>query len=404
MTFRHATEWVTGRITDRVEQTGGGVLDAADAAARKGIDGLQPFLNHRLLDVSGTAITVAGLLAAVLVLVVALFVSALLRRALNRYGERQAGVSHAALYTLSRVLHYILITVGVLLALEFAGIPVAKFTVFAGALGVGLGFGLQAIFNNFVSGLILLFDKSLKVGDFVELESGVHGEVRAILIRATRIVTNDNIDILVPNSEFVSGRVVNWTHRDVSRRMRVPFGVAYGTDKELVKKAALEAAAEVPFTLEQEGPRRPQVWLVGFGDSSLDFELVIWLTAEATKRPSAVKAAYLWALESALAKYAIEIPFPQRDLHVRSLFGRHGDAALAAFHHDERRMRASADDRDEPQLERHERAVLASNDATRDVQQAVSEEAGSDGNDLNGDEPDGDRPDGDETNKDARGT
>ena len=201
----------------------------------------------------------------------------------------------------------------------------ARFTVFAGALGVGLGFGLQAIFNNFVSGLIILFDRTLKVGDFVELASGVHGTVRDIYIRATRITTNDNIDIVVPNSEFVSGRVVNWTLREVSRRLKVPFGVAYGSDKELVKKAALEAAAEVPFTLTQEGDRKPQVWLTGFGDSSLNFALVVWLTAEATKRPGAVTAAYNWALESALARYGIEIPFPQRDLHVRSWFGATGE-------------------------------------------------------------------------------
>src|SRR5690606_8387452 len=130
-----------------------------------------------------------------------------------------------------------------------------QFTVFAGAIGVGVGFGLQAIFSNFISGIILLFDRSLKVGDFVELEGDIRGTVRAINIRATRITTNDNIDVLVPNSEFVSKRVVNWTHGSVNRRIRVRFPVAYGVDKELVKKAALEAAARVPFTLALDGER-----------------------------------------------------------------------------------------------------------------------------------------------------
>src|SRR3970282_2769267 len=109
-------------------------------------------------------------------------------------------------YAFARLWHYLLLALRVLRALELAGIPLGKFALFAGALGVGLGFGLQAIFSNFISGLILLVDKSLKVGDFVELASGVHGEVREITIRATTVVTNDNIDILVPNSEFVSGR------------------------------------------------------------------------------------------------------------------------------------------------------------------------------------------------------
>ncbi len=359
-----------------LQRAGDSVLDAADEAARRGVDGLQPFLDHTLLQFSGVNVTVGGVLAAIIAVLLTIFLSALLRRALNRYGERQPNANRAAIYTLSRVVHYAFIGIGLLLALEFIGIPVAKFTVFAGAIGVGLGFGLQAIFNNFISGLILLFDRSLKVGDFVELESGVHGEVHSIQIRATRIVTNDNIDILVPNSEFVSGRVVNWTYRDVSRRIRVPFGVAYGTDKELVKKAALEAAAEVPFTLALEGARKPQVWLVEFGDSSLNFELVTWLTAEATKRPATVKAAYLWALETALSTHGIEIPFPQRDLHVRSMFGQQGDAALSAFRRNPPDADVPVEAPGAPSLAHEEKQALSSNDATLDVQQGGAELAG----------------------------
>lgn len=354
-----------------------GVREAADAAAERGLDTVASVLDFRLLHLADLNITVGGLVAAALVILAAWFASKLLQRALTRWGDSHRNVNRASLYLLSRVLHYVVIAIAVVFALEAIGIPIGKFTVFAGALGVGLGFGLQAIFNNFISGLILLFDRSLKVGDFVELESGVHGEVRDIKIRATTIVTNDNIDILVPNSEFVSGRVVNWTYREVSRRQRVPFGVAYGTDKELVKKAALEAAAEVPFTLELDGPRRPQVWLVEFGDSSLNFELVVWLNAEATKRPSAVKAAYLWALDNALCKYGIEIPFPQRDLNIRSLFGQEGDDGLAAW-----RGRRTAPARAVPHvaeaapdatLERGEREKLASNDAQLDVQLELPE-------------------------------
>ncbi len=224
-------------------------------------------------------------------MVLALFVLAIvvIKCLMHRYAERHDNVNQSSLYTVERLTQYLLLTIGVLWALNVAGVPMAKMAVFAGALGVGLGFGLQAIFNNFVSGLILLFERSLKVDDFVELDSGVHGTVRDIHIRATRITTNDDIDILVPNSEFVNGRVVNWTLNEKSRRIKVPFGVAYGTDKDTVKKAALEAAGEVPFTLTKEGPRAPQVWLTGFGDSSLDYKLVVWLTAEATRRPGAVR-------------------------------------------------------------------------------------------------------------------
>lgn len=342
----------------------------ANRAVRTGREDLASLLNRELFNVSGLGLTVGELIAAILVLVVTWVLVWLLKALLGRYANRHPQTNKASLYTLSRVIQYVLFALGAWLALEVAGVPVGKLGLLAGGLGVGLGFGLQSIFSNFVSGLILLFDKSLKVGDFVELESGVHGEVRDIHIRATAIVTNDNIDILVPNSEFVSGRVVNWTHREVSRRQRIPFGVAYGTDKEVVKQAALEAAAEVPFTLALDGKRKPQVWLTEFGDSSLNFELVVWLTADATKRPSAVKAAYNWALHSALQKYDIEIPFPQQDLHVRSLFGLDGKAALRAL-----KLDAAASDADSNP---HNKQAPARNDAVDDVHRAIREDAEAD--------------------------
>jgi small-conductance mechanosensitive channel len=323
------------------------------------------------LEVGPVSFSVGGLIAAVLTLLLVWLLSRAMRRAFVRHAGQREVRSRAAIYTLSRIATYAIYTVGALLALSFLGIPTSRFAVLAGALGVGLGFGLQAIFSNFISGIILLFDRSLRVGDFVELESGLHGEVREISIRSTLISTNDNVDILVPNSEFVTGRVVNWTHGDGSRRMRIPFAVAYGSDKELVKKAALEAAA-VPFTLELEGPRRPQVWLVGFGENSLDFELVVWLTPAATKRPSAVRAGYLWGLETVLREHGLEFPFPQRDLNVRTLFGLQGEAALAALQGRPPRARGEEVG---AELAGRDRERLARNDALEEVERAEREEA-----------------------------
>ncbi len=215
-----------------------------------------------------------------------------------------------------QLVRIVMIGTAIVVALSTIGIDLTTFAVFTGALGVGIGFGLQSIFSNFVAGIIIILEKTLKVGDFVDLESGIRGEVQEINVRSTLIRNNDNIDMLVPNSEFINNRVINWTMRDASRRMHVPVGVAYGTNKDLVKKAMLEAAAKVEFTLKGVPGRKPDVWLVNFGDSSLDFELVVWLTDEATKRPARVHAAYCWEIETALAKYGITIPFPQRDLHV----------------------------------------------------------------------------------------
>ena len=361
---------------ERLGQAGDRVLETAD----EGLGHARGGLDYELIPFEGFNLTVGELLAAVLALVAVWFVSVLARRSLARYGGR-TGANAASLYTVSRVLHYVLLTVGVLLALELAGIPVGKFTVFAGALGVGLAFGLQAIFNNFVSGLILLFDKSLKVGDFVELDAELRGTVRDINIRATRITTNDNIDILVPNSEFVSGRVVNWTHRETRRRLRVHFTVAYGVDKELVKKAALEAASRVPFTRAMEGDDRPQVWLVGFGDSAVEFILAVWLTEEAARRNAAIKAAYLWELDTSLKEHGIEIPYPQRDLHLRSAFGLEGEDALDWLRGARGRdatappRPAKSDEAPESALSERERAELSGNDAQEDAQREIEREA-----------------------------
>lgn len=348
------------------------VRDAAGAAVNRGWDDLGPVLDFHLLRTSGMDVTVGGLIAAVLVIGLTWLVSALVRRAVNRFGDRHQGVNRAALYAVSRLIHYVLMLAGILLAMDFAGISLGKFALFASAVGVGLGFGLQAIFGNFIAGLVLLFDRSLKVGDFVELDNDTRGTVHAINIRATRIITNDNIGVLVPNSEFVNGRVVNWTHRSVNRRIRVPFRVAFGVDKELVKKAALEAAARVPFTLATEGEQRPQVWLVAYGESGVEFLLVVWLTGAAARRNVAIQAAYLWELDSALKEHGIEVPVPQRDLRVRSAFGLEGERAMQRLLHER-----PGPDPVVPAagtVAPAERRALSGNDASEDTQRQIAED------------------------------
>lgn len=291
---------------------------SAAAAAGNTWHTFSGWLTEPIFDIGDVPVTSIGLIRLVFIITVAWWISKLGQKALTRIAKFRPNVNHAALYTLNRMVHYLLLTIGFLVGLSSIGIDLSKFALFASALGVGVGFGLQTLISNFVAGLMLLFEKTLKVGDFIELESGISGEVREINIRSTLITTNDNIDIVVPNSVFVNGHVMNWTMRDVYRRIHVPFGVAYGSDKELVRKAALEAASTVQHTLAGDDKRKAQVWLTAFGDSSLNFELIVWLTSEAVKRPGAVQADYLWAIETALSKYKIEIPFPQRDLHVRS--------------------------------------------------------------------------------------
>ncbi|MEB4592221.1 mechanosensitive ion channel domain-containing protein [Candidatus Thiothrix sp. Deng01] len=292
------------------------VADTAGNVVQLSLDSL-----HRpLFEINETPITVISILRFLVILLLAWIVSTILRGMLRRVARSQGEEYTGSLFVVRRVLHYAIVILGFMIGLSSIGIDVSKFALIATALSIGIGFGLQNIINNFVSGIIMLFEKSLKIGDFVELESGARGGVREMRVRSTVIATNDNISIVVPNSEFVSGRVVNWTMREAYRRIRVPFGVAYGTDKELVRKAVLEAAERVPYTL-QHPTRAPQVWLVGFGDSALNFELVVWLTPDAVKRPSFVHACYCWEIDTSLSQYGIEIPFPQRDLHIRTTVG-----------------------------------------------------------------------------------
>ena len=214
-------------------------------------------------------------------------------------------------------MRYLIWIVGSFVALNSIGLDLTTVALMGSALAVGLGFGLQNIFANFVGGVVILAERILKVGDFVELESGVRGNVKEIAMRYKRITTNDATDILVPNAEFTDGRVINWTYDSVFRRMRVPFGVAYGVRKEQVLEAGVAAARAVPGVLDQPG-REPTVWLVGYGDNAMNYELVIWADRELTTRPGSTHANLMWALDTELVRRGLEIPFPQRDLHIRS--------------------------------------------------------------------------------------
>lgn len=275
------------------------------------------WLSFHLLEISDYVLTLGGVLAATLAILMGFVVSRVVRKTIAKIGSLRAQDSSAQIYTLGRIVHYVLMLISFIVATSFLGVSFDKLAIIAGALGVGIGFGLQSIVNNFVCGIIILFEKSLKVGDLIELESGVFGEVIEINIRSTLIRTGDNIDMLIPNSEFINGRVTNWTLEENIRRFRIPFGVAYGSDKDLVRKAALEAADSVSHTLKHN-KRVPVVLMTGFGESSLDFELAVWVNSESVKKPAQLTSDYLWALDTAFRKYEIEIPFPQRDLHVRS--------------------------------------------------------------------------------------
>ncbi len=281
---------------------------------------LAGYLDFTLFHVGETPVTLGSILKMLVILVLGLALSWFIRHLLERLKDRRQFAGSPAVYTLGRLLHYLIILIAIFAAFSSIGLDFRNFALIAGALSVGIGFGLQSIVNNFVSGLILLFEGSLRVGDYIELETGLQGIVKEINTRSTLIRTNDNIDMVVPNSHFMTSQLTNWTLREPMARFRIGFGVAYGSDKQKVKEAALAAAAKVDLVVKHMPSRQPDVWLVDFGDNALLFELLVWVSQAGVRRPARVRAEILWELETQLRERGIEIPFPQRDLHLRSGF------------------------------------------------------------------------------------
>jgi small-conductance mechanosensitive channel len=316
-----------------------------------------------IVEVAGATLTLGGLVTAAIILTATIVLQWVVTRALRRTRARAAR-STQALYLLEKLAGYGIVIAGVMLALSSAGLNLSSLAVFAGAIGIGVGLGLQGVVKEFVSGVFLIFDRMLSVGDYVEME-GARGAIMEIGPRATRIRTNDNVNVLIPNSHLIEGPVTNWTLKGDTRRIHIPFSVAYGSDRGAVRDAVLTAAKASPFTLPETDQRKSQVWLVGFGDSSLDFELLVWPTQEAVKRPAAMHAAYTWLIADALDAKGIEVPFPQTDLRIRSLFGREGEDAIEAVHPGSGAARGRRPIKPKPRPK--PASAPASNDAAQDL-------------------------------------
>ena len=223
-----------------------------------------------------------------------------------------SGLDRSLQYAISQIVSNIVLVAGVFIVLDNAGIHLGTLAVFAGAVGVGIGFGLQNIASNFISGLVILAERPITIGDRVEV-AGVAGQVQQIRARSTVILTNDNITMIVPNTKFIDSPVTNWTYGDPRVRFRIPVGVAYGSDLEKVRNALVEVARENSHVLPQP---EPTVFLETFGESSINLELVVW-SKEMSYRPRRFRSDLNFAIAQKLREAGIEIPYPQHDLHFR---------------------------------------------------------------------------------------
>lgn len=279
------------------------------------ISWLEDVMNLSLFHLGDSHLTL-GLLLALIFSFTALFIVSewvrkiLVNKILSRY-ELAVGTKQS----IGTMVKYLLIIIGVFTILQTNGIDLSALGVLAGAIGVGIGFGLQNITNNFISGLIILFEQPIKIGDRIEV-GDVTGDVIKISGRSTMIVTNDNITIIVPNSQFIDSQVINWSHSDRMVRFNFPVGVSYKEDPQRVKQILLQVAADNPGVLKTP---ETDVLFEDYGDSSINFNLRIW-TSEYINKPKVLKSQLYYEIFKRFGEEGIEIPFPQRDLHLRSGF------------------------------------------------------------------------------------
>jgi len=273
---------------------------------------LENILRYKLFEINQTPVTVLSVGLFLLFLVGIYIISRILNKIILRNILIRFDIDRSIRYNMVRIGHYIVMIIGTIFAFQFIGIDLSGLAVIAGLLSVGIGFGLQNITSNFISGIILLFERPIKVGDRITVGEVV-GDVKAINMRSTTVQTLNNITIIVPNSEFVSSTVTNWSHGDPKVRVDLEVGVSYGSDLDIVLESLREVADEHPEVLKNP---EPDVLLTEFGDSSWNMVLRVWIPSP--RNYYRFRSEINCNIVRKFRAKNIEIPFPQRDLHMRS--------------------------------------------------------------------------------------
>ncbi len=274
------------------------------------------FLDSLALPLGEMRLSLLLILKAVLLLFATVWVAVVLGRYFDEQVQKSDELTPSIRVLIGKVAKFGLILVAGTIALSSVGIDLSAFTVFTGAVGLGLGFGLQKVISNFISGIIILLDKSIKPGDTISLE-GTFGWIRELRARFVSVVTRDGREYLIPNEDFITHRVINWSFSDELVRLDVNFGVSYDADPHEVSKLAIEAAMTVGRV---EGSRRPVCWLTGFGDSSLDFVLRFWIR-DPQQGLTNVRGKVLLALWDTFKENNVGIPYPHREIILKKETG-----------------------------------------------------------------------------------
>ncbi len=270
-------------------------------------------LSYQFFKVGPLAVTPFFLTKAVAFFVILILAAKLMQRFILSHLLDRLNIHAGLKFAIERFATYLFFLVGLFIGLQSLGVDLSSLVIFGSAVGVGVGLGLQNVVSNFVAGLILLIEQPIRIGDRIETD-GVLGDIIKIGARATWVRTNDNVIIIVPNNKFIESAVTNWTANDPSVRIALQVGVGYNSDPELVRTLLLEAAAAHPKVLKEPAP---DVIFTEYGDSTINFTLRVW-TSELAHIPIVLKSDLYFALFKTFAAHNIELPFPQRDLHLRS--------------------------------------------------------------------------------------
>lgn len=270
------------------------------------------FMETPLFKLGEAQITLLSLFYFLLLLVLLVYLSGKVKKLVNGMLARR-GVELGVREASGTIVRYVLLFVGLLVILQTIGINLTTLSILTGAVGLGIGFGMQNIASNFVSGIIILFERPVRIGDRIAV-GDVEGDIIRIGARSTTVLTNDNIDIIIPNSKLITENVVNWTHSERKVRFRIPVTVTFKVDIRKVEQALLEAAKTIPEVLDTPAPG---VRFIAFGDNGLAFELRAWTTALVQRRGKFISQIN-FAIYDKFKEYEIEVPNPQRDIHIRS--------------------------------------------------------------------------------------
>jgi potassium-dependent mechanosensitive channel len=269
------------------------------------VDQLLEYLREPLIVLSGTPVTTLTLFAAVLIMVAARIIAAIVGRSVERVLDAR-GIDRGLMFASAKIVRYVILTIGIFVAVGTLGVDTSAIMAGGAVLLVGIGFGLQKLAENFISGLLVLIERPVKKGDFIDA-GGVLGTVDDIGLRATRVISRDGVAVIVPNSNLMSSTVINYSAPTPERRFFIDFGVAYGSDLDHVVRVALDVAKAEPLVLETPAP---EVRHNGFGDSAINLSLIVWI--KEAREDLIVGSKVRFALDRAFRANRVDIPFPQR--------------------------------------------------------------------------------------------